>query len=266
MHKCKRYWRLRVGCGLKWPAASRVPLRESSAQKHIRSWRVTETVSVGDCACPVRIQGCISVTQIVLSVWLSQQRECVTVIWTAETRRGLMFAHPPTQICLRSRARAAQSKGGKGKKKTRTHTHKKKHLREMSSTGNDPCLFSSSKSSENTLAWISQICVFGRTCESTNRYARAQTAIWNEWAFTPLKCVFRPFTPRPVSEGLSFSWRMLEAKSPVFSLFFFYLTSLYFIIWHLKPHSAFSRKGAGQEIFFFFFFDCGLFEKQLQWA
>lgn len=39
----------------------------------------------------------------------------MTVIWTAETRRVLMFAQPPTQICLQSRAKAAQSKEGEKK-------------------------------------------------------------------------------------------------------------------------------------------------------
>ena len=45
-------------------------------------------------------------TRIVLSVRLSQQSECVAVIWTAETCRVLMFAQPPTRMCLRSRAKS----------------------------------------------------------------------------------------------------------------------------------------------------------------
>ncbi len=53
--------------------------------------------------------GRISVTRIALNVSLPQQRKCVTVFCTAETCHVLMFAQPPTQICLQSRAKAAQS-------------------------------------------------------------------------------------------------------------------------------------------------------------
>lgn len=62
-----------------------------------------------DCACSVCAHGCISLILNALSVWLSQQSECVTVIWTAETCRVLMFAQPPTPICLQSHEKA-QSK------------------------------------------------------------------------------------------------------------------------------------------------------------
>ena len=48
-----------------------------------------------------------------LCAWMPQCSsdcvKCVTVIWTAETRRILMYAQLPTPICLQSYVKAAQS-------------------------------------------------------------------------------------------------------------------------------------------------------------
>lgn len=129
-------------------------------------------VSAGDCACPVCIQGCISVTRIAL--------KCATVTAKRMCDCHLDSRDPPRpDVCASAHSNmpAEPSESCSKRRRKKENTRTKKHLRETSSTSNDPCLFISSKSSENTLAWISQICVFGRTCESTNRYARAQTAI-----------------------------------------------------------------------------------------
>lgn len=123
---CVRLW---IGCALKsvclWSGLGRLKCwRKSLVWAHqvtMGNW----DCQWSDCACSLCARGWISVTQIALGVWLSQRSKCVTVIWTAETRRVLMSAQPPTPICLQSHTKAAP-----GEEKN------------VLCTGSDRCLFS----------------------------------------------------------------------------------------------------------------------------
>lgn len=130
-----------------------------------------------DCACSVCVHGCISVSQIVLSVWLSQQSKCVTVIWTAETRHVLMFAQPPTPICLQSHAKAAQS--------TEKNIQGKCSPRAMI-----PCLVAQKLKKTHSYITTNIVCVFRQTHDKSQKDISTQNSNWKQVSLYSLKVWF----------------------------------------------------------------------------